>query len=136
MAKIAKTAATKGRETKLSKKSVEELIQIILRKDKLEKNLNAQIVGLKREINTLSVRIKGYDADMQGTEQTLEAYKDKINTLQENHDVIALELKESYAKFEEENKKVITLTNEIKSWKIATFVITVVAVAACVAAVL
>ena len=63
MAKNGKTAAVKGRETKLNKKSNDELIQIILKKDKVERNLNNQIKSLKGEINSLSTRVKNFDSE-------------------------------------------------------------------------
>ena len=44
-------AAEKGRQTKLLKKTNEELITIILKKDKVEKTLQARIAALKGEVN-------------------------------------------------------------------------------------
>lgn len=95
MAKNAKNEiAIKGRQTKLSKKSNEELIQIILRKDAIERNLNKQVINLKSEINSLGVRIKGFEKDMEGTEQSLETYKDKFATTCEQLDELNSELKQ------------------------------------------
>lgn len=95
MAKNAKNEiAIKGRQTKLSKKSNEELIQIILRKDAIERNLNKQVINLKSEINGLNVRIKGFEKDMEGTEQSLETYKDKYTTVCEQLDELNSDLKQ------------------------------------------
>lgn len=77
MAKDAKTAATKSRETKLGKKTAEELIQIILRKDKTERNLNAQIVNLKSENNNLSIEFANYRHDSSSTFHEIEKIKEE-----------------------------------------------------------
>lgn len=135
MAKNGKTAAVKGRETKLNKKSNDELIQIILKKDKVERNLNNQIKSLKGEINSLSVRIKNFDSDMEGTIQTIESYKDQVKTLQEKNDTLSIESKDNRSLYEEENKKVITLTNKVGMWKVATYIMTVITIVAIAAAI-
>ena len=136
MAKNGKTAAVKGRETKLNKKSNDELIQIVLKKDKVERNLNNQIKSLKGEVNTLSTRVKNFDSDMEGTYQTVETLKDKVKTLNEKNDALALESKENRSLYEEENKKAITFKNKADMWRIATYVMTAVAVIAIIVAVL
>ena len=136
MAKNGKTAAVKGRETKLNKKSNDELIQIILKKDKVERNLNNQIKSLKSEVNELSTRVKNFDSDMEGTIQALESYKDKIKTLQERNDTLSIESKDNRSLYEEENKKAITFKNKANMWKVATYVMTVVTVTAIIVAVL
>ena len=58
--------ALKRRQTKLLKKSKEELIEVILRKDKVEKNQVKQISNLKGEINSLQTKIKNLIADNNG----------------------------------------------------------------------
>ena len=135
MVKNCKTAAVKGRETKLNKKSNDELIQIILKKDKVERNLNNQIKSLKGEINALSARVKNFDSDMEGTIQTIESYKDQVKTLQEKNDTLSIENKDNRSLYEEENKKVITLTNKVGTWKVATYIMTVIAIVAIAAAI-
>ena len=135
MAKNGKTAAVKGRETKLNKKSNDELIQIILKKDKIERNLNNQIKSLKGEINALSTRVKNFDSDMEGTIQTIESYKDKIKALQEKNDTISIESKDNRSLYEEENKKAITFKNKADMWKVATYVMTIIAIAAIAVAI-
>ena len=126
----------KARQTKLGKKGNEELIQIILKKDKIERNLNNQIKSLKGEVNTLSTCVKNFDSDMEGTYQTLESYKDQVKTLQEKNDALAIEVKDNRSLYEEENKKAITLTNKCSMWRIATYVMTAVAVIAIIVGVL
>lgn len=56
----------KARQTKLGKKTVEELIQIILRKDSVERKLSAQVVNLKAEVNSLTSRVNNFDKDQEG----------------------------------------------------------------------
>lgn len=130
MAKNGKTAAVKGRETKLNKKSNDELIQIILKKDKIERNLNNQIKSLKGEVNALSTRVKNFDSDMEGTIQAIESYKDQVKTLQEKNDTLSIESKDNRSLYEEENKKAITFKNKADMWKVATYVMTIIAIAA------
>ena len=81
MAKNAKNeVAVKGRKTKLAKKSVEELIQIILRKDSTERNYATQIKNLKAEVNDLVSRLNNSVKDMEGTQKTIESFKTKYNS--------------------------------------------------------
>ena len=137
MAKNAKELSqVKARQTKLGKKNSDELIQIILKKDKIERNLNNQIKSLKGEVNALSTRVNGFDKDMEGTMQTLETLKDKVKTLNEKNDALALESKENRSLYEEENKKVIILNNKIGMWKTATYVMTAIAIVTIVVAIL
>lgn len=135
MAKNSKTAAVKGRKTKLNKKSNDELIQIILKKDKVERNLNNQIKSLKSEVNTLSTRVKNFDSDMEGTIQAIESYKDQVKTLQEKNDTLSIESKDNRSLYEEENKKAITFKNKANMWKVATYVITIIAIVAIAASI-
>lgn len=136
MAKNGKTAAVKGRETKLNKKSNDELIQIVLKKDKIERSLNNQIKNLKGEVNNLSTRVKNFDSDMEGTCQALESYKDQVKTLQEKNDALKIESNDNRSLYEEENKKLVILTDTVGMWKVATYVMTAVAVIAIIIAVL
>ena len=126
----------KARQTKLGKKNNDELIQIILKKDKVERNLNNQIKSLKGEVNALSTRINNFDKDMEGTIQTLDTYKDKCKTLNEKNDALSLESKENHSLYEEENKKAITFKNKADMWKVATYIMTAIAIVAIVVAIL
>lgn len=136
MAKNAKELSqVKARQTKLGKKSNDELIQIVLKKDKIERNLNNQIKNLKGEVNHLSTRVKNFDSDMEGTYQALESYKDQVKTLQEKNDALAIEVKDNRSLYEEENKKAIALTNKVGMWRIATYAMTAVAVIAIIIAI-
>lgn len=65
MAKTVNETQLKTRKTKLSKKSSEDLINIILRKDDVERKLNKQIVNLKAEVNDLNSKVKSLQLDVE-----------------------------------------------------------------------
>lgn len=76
MAKNAKELSqVKARQTKLGKKSVEDLIQIILRKDATERKLNGNIVNLKAEVNSLTSRVDNFDKDQEGNVKAIEKWR-------------------------------------------------------------
>ena len=77
--------ALKRRQTKLLKKSKEELIEVILRKDKVEKNQVKQISNLKGEINSLQTKIKSLIADNNGTVKALEDVKKNLSLLDDRN---------------------------------------------------
>lgn len=77
--------ALKRRQTKLLKKSKEELIEVILRKDKVEKNQVKQISNLKGEINSLQTKIKNLIADNNGTIKSLEDVKKNLSILDDRN---------------------------------------------------
>ena len=114
------SAALKSRQTKLLKKSKEELIEIVLKKDKIEKNQVNQISNLKGEINSLNSRIKGFIADSEGDQKTIKELRDNCsrlkdlnNTLNEHIDFNRSNLKETTNKF---NKIIVKTENKAKSW--------------------
>lgn len=120
MANVKENAALKGRQTKLLKKSKEELIEVILRKDKIEKNQVNQISHLKGEINSLQSRVNGFIADSEGDQKTikeLRAYCSKLEDLNKTlHENIAF----SNSKLEETtnklNKIIVEKETKAKSW--------------------
>ena len=134
--KTKELSQVKARQTKLGKKNSDELIQIILKKDKVERNLNNQIKSLKGEVNALSTRVNNFDKDMEGTYQTVETLKDKVKTLNEKNDALALESKENRSLYEEENKKAITFKNKASMWKVATYIMTAISIIAVIVAIL
>ena len=114
------TPALKRRQTKLLKKSKEELIEVILRKDKIEKNQVKQISNLKGEINSLNSRIKGFISDSEGDQKTikeLREYSSKLEdlnkTLYENIAFNRSELEETTNQF---NKVIAETEKKAKSW--------------------
>lgn len=120
MANVKENAALKGRQTKLLKKSKDELIEVILRKDKIEKNQVNQISNLKGEINSLQSRIKGYIADNDGNEEKIKELrndniflKDRNDSLNEKINAKSIEIEELTDKF---NKIIVEKENKAKSW--------------------
>lgn len=72
-------AQLKARRTNLGKKNVDELIAIILRKDKTERTLNNKIQELQvllKEANELNanqaIRIVGFEKDMKGMSKLID----------------------------------------------------------------
>ena len=114
------SAALKSRQTKLLKKSKEELIEIVLRKDKIEKNQVKQISNLKGEINSLNSEIKGFIADSEGDQKIIKELRESCSKLEDLnktlHENIAFnrsELEETTNQF---NKCIIETENKAKSW--------------------
>lgn len=114
------SAALKSRQTKLLKKSKDELIEIILKKDKIEKNQVNQISKLKGEVNSLQSRIKGYIADNDGNEEKIKELrndniflKDRNSSLNEKINAKSIEIEELFDKF---NKLIAEKENKAKSW--------------------
>ena len=114
------SAALKSRQTKLLKKSKEELIEIVLRKYKIEKNQVKQISNLKGEINSLNSRINGFIADSEGDQKTIKELRESCSKLEDLnktlHENIAFnrsELEETTNQF---NKIIVETENKAKSW--------------------
>jgi len=86
------TTATKGRRTKLSKKSVEELVNIILRKDSVEKALNEKYNALQAK----------YD-------ETVKNHSSEMNELAANED----ERRSTYEQFRNEYDALVDKYNAV-----------------------
>lgn len=93
------SVAEKTRKTKLSKKSIDELVNIILRKDDIERKNNKLIKYLKITIDGLEKKIKGLEEDNKYLEDgnvnlnnsfnaLNKDYKDSLNTIQHYDDDI------------------------------------------------
>lgn len=113
------SAALKSRQTKLLKKSKDELIEVILRKDKIEKNQVNQISNLKGEINSLNSRIKGFIADSEGDQKTIKELRNDYSKLEDVnktlHEVInsrAIEWEETSNRL---NKHIVETENKAKA---------------------
>ena len=114
------SAALKGRQTKLLKKSKEELIEIVLRKDKIEKNQVKQISNLKGEINSLNARINSFIADNKGAQETIKERKAYCSKLEDLNKTLHENIAFSNSKLEETdnklNKIIVEKENKAKSW--------------------
>lgn len=113
-------ASLKARQTKLLKKTKDELIEVVLRKDKVERNQVNQISKLKGEINSLQSRIKGYVADNDGNEKIIEDIRnrnifleDRNNSLNEKINAKSIEIEELTNKF---TKTIVDKEAKAKSW--------------------
>lgn len=114
------SAALKSRQTKLLKKSKEELIEIVLKKDKIEKNQVNQISKLKGEVNSLQSRIKGLSFDSESYQKRIKELRndniflnDRNDSLTEKINAKSIELEELTDKF---NKIIVEKENKAKSW--------------------
>ena len=112
------TPALKRRQTKLLKKSKEELIEIVLRKDKIEKNQVKQISNLKGEINSLNSEIKGFIADSEGDQKIIKELRNDYSKLEDVnktlHEVInsrAIEWEETSNRL---NKHIVEIEKKAK----------------------
>ena len=130
-------SALKSRQTKLLKKSKEELIEVILRKDKIEKNQVNQISNLKGEINSLQSRIKGFIADSEGDNNTICELREKLanandlnKALNENINSNSHEIEEIKVQFD---KTIYKLKEKVRCWSsiaitfIIWFIVTLIA---------
>lgn len=113
-------SSLKARQTKLLKKNKDELIEVILRKDKVERNQVNQISKLKGEINSLQSRIKGYISDNEGNEKIIKDLRkqqcfleDRNNSLLEKINAKSIEIEEITDKL---NKVIIEKEAKAKSW--------------------
>ena len=87
----------KGRQTKLSKKSSEELIEIILRKDDTERKLTSQLNSLKTEVSTKEEDAKVFESKFKNIKKNYDALKvdfDVEKDIRINQEVTIEELKE------------------------------------------
>lgn len=104
------SVAEKTRKTKLSKKSIDELVNIILRKDDIERKNNKLIKYLKITIDSLEKKTKGLEEDYQKLEdinvsvnnsfdklnkvykETNSRLEDSLNTIQHyDNDIFSLQ---------------------------------------------
>lgn len=113
------SAALKSRQTKLLKKSKEELIEIVLRKDKIEKNQVKQISNLKGEINSLNSEIKGFIADSEGDQKIIKELRNDYSKLEDInktlHEVIDSRVIEWEETSNRLNKRIIETENKAKA---------------------
>lgn len=114
------SAALKSRQTKLLKKSKEELIEIVLRKDKIEKNQVKQISNLKGEINFLNTRVNGFIADSEGDQKTIKELRESYSKLEDLNKTLHENIAFNRSELEETNNKlnkiIVEKEKKAKSW--------------------
>lgn len=108
MAKVNQTAneaQLKARRTSLGKKTNDELITIILRKDKSERSMNSKIQelqGLLKEADELNenkaTRILGFEKDMEGMNEIVKVKQEQIDSLISDKNKIEDALNEAFKK--------------------------------------
>lgn len=87
-----KDSLLKARRTSLDKKSKEELINIILRKDSTERKNNSKIEELNKTILDKNLQYDKLLKEVEGTEKKLTVSEDNRNTLLERIDNLNEEL--------------------------------------------
>ena len=98
-------AQAKGRQTKLSKKTHDELIAIILRKDKTER-LNAnQIKNLKYEINNLQVNITNLTRNVKDAEYKNISLTHDLGVAQDEKETLLTDYNKKVEEYEALSKK-------------------------------
>ena len=102
----ANEAQLKARRTSLGKKTNDELITIILRKDKSERSMNSKIQELQaflKEADELNeekaTRILGFDKDMKGMEEILKTKQEQIDSLLSDKNKLSNEVAEWSKKY-------------------------------------
>lgn len=79
------SAAEKSRKTKLSKKSIEELIDIVLRKDDVERRKDNLIKALKINIQALEKKVEAISNDITNAETEYnELKRSNFNVIKDN----------------------------------------------------
>ncbi len=116
------SVAEKTRKTKLSKKNIDELVNIILRKDDIERKNNKLIKCLKINIDGLEKKTKGLEEDNKYLEdanvnlnnsfnelnkaykETIKKLDDSLNTIQ-HYDDTAFALQDKINRLVKSNSK-------------------------------
>jgi t-SNARE complex subunit (syntaxin) len=102
----ANDAQLKARRTSLGKKSKDELINIILRKDSTERKNNVKIqelTSLLKEADSLNeekaTRILGFEKDMKGMEEIVKTKQEQIDALISEKNTLAEQVEEWSKKY-------------------------------------
>lgn len=127
MAKNAKELSqVKARQTKLGKKSVEDLIQIILRKDATERKLNGNIVNLKAEVNSLTSRVDNFDKDQEGNIKAIEKWRLEAEKKKELVDSLTDKISNISAALRETKEVVEKKDKTIKVYKTLSIILAII----------
>lgn len=107
------SVAEKTRKTKLSKKSVDELVNIILRKDDIERKNNKLIKCLKINIDGLEKKIKGLEEDYQKLEDINVSINDSFDRLSKVYKETDIRLKDSLTAIKHYDDEIFSLQDKI-----------------------
>ena len=115
----ANDAQLKARRTSLGKKSKDELINIILRKDSTERKNNAKIQELQillKEADELNeqtdTRILGFEKDMKGMEEIVKIKQEQIDALISKNNTLTEQV-EAWSKKYVNVKKISSLRRKV-----------------------
>lgn len=118
--KTKKEAKLKARKTLLSKKTNEELIDIILKKDNTERKNNDKIMNLTKKINDLNVIIEAnaqnqttLENELDETEGLLDEYKNELKQKEKDIDNLTKDYSNLKNKLDSYHKDI----NRIKIYK-------------------
>lgn len=106
-------AQTKGRITRLSKKNSEELINIILRKDGVEKKYAEKIKSQATELSRLYASVENHKKEYKALEEDYDTVKSNLDDTETAYDNYAAST----------NKKLSALRNKVKVWKTCSVVL-------------
>lgn len=106
-------AQTKGRITRLSKKNSEELINIILRKDGVEKKYAEKIKSQATELSRLYASVENHKKEYKALEEAYDEINSKLDSTETAYDNYAASANEKFAK----------LCNKAKMWKFISVVL-------------
>lgn len=106
-------AQTKGRITRLSKKTSDELINIILRKDGVEKKYAEKIKSQATELSRLYASVENHKKEYKALEEDYDEMKSNLEETENNYDNYAASA----------NEKISALKNKVKMWKIISVVL-------------
>lgn len=107
------SVAEKTRKTKLSKKSIDELVNIILRKDDIERKNNKLIKYLKITIDGLEKKTKSLEEDYQKLEDINVSVNDSFNRLSKVYKETDIRLKDSLTTIKHYDEEVFSLQDKI-----------------------
>ena len=107
------SVAEKTRKTKLSKKSVDELVNIILRKDDIERKNNKLIKFLKINIDGLEKRTKGLEEDYQKLEDINVSVNDSFDNLNRAYKETVKKLDDSLTTIKHYDDEIFSLQDKI-----------------------
>lgn len=107
------SVAEKTRKTKLSKKSVDELVNIILRKDDIERKNNKLIKCLKINIDGLEKKTKGLEEDYQKLEDINVSVNDSFDNLNRAYKETIKKLDDSLTTIKHYDDEIFSLQDKI-----------------------
>ena len=107
------SVAEKTRKTKLSKKSIDELVNIILRKDDIERKNNKLIKYLKITIDGLEKKTKSLEKDYQKLEDINVSVNDSFDRLSKVYKETDTRLKDSLNTIQHYDDDIFSLQDKI-----------------------